>query len=132
MSMPISLSWLKAGGGGTSDSFQSASPNNWAWARLEAPRMQARAILQLARSMKRVAGRGRVVRKVGIRIRVEAGAGRQLKGRFMARAGRMALEFAGAHVAAQEPVAEILPRQVAGEFGQRHLIDAALKFDHHV
>src|SRR5579862_60372 len=110
MSMPISLSTLKAGGGGTSDSFQLASSNNWAWARREAPRMQASEILQLARSMKRVAGWWRVVRKAGIRVRVEAGPGRQFEGRFVARARRVALEFAGAHVAAEEPVAEILPR----------------------
>ena len=70
--------------------------------------------------------------EIGIGIRIEAGAGGSSKRRFMARVGRMALEFAGPHIAAQEAVAEILPRQVAGEFGQRHFVDAALELDHDI
>jgi hypothetical protein len=44
----------------------------------------------------------------------------------------MAFEFAGPHIAAQEAVAEVLPGQVAGQFGQGHLVDAALELDHDV
>src|SRR5437868_7006711 len=132
ISTGTSLLGSKAGAGGASVSFHSGSWNSCAWARPAAPSTQASRIVRLARNMGRVVRRGRVVGKMGIRIGVEAGAGRQLESRFMARAGRVALEFAGSHIAAQEAVSEVLPRQVAGELGQRHFIDASLEFDHHV
>src|SRR5690349_6180202 len=113
ISMPTSLSWLKVGGGGASDSFQSESPKSSAFASPEAPRTQASRTTRLAWSMQRVAGRGRLIRKIGIRIGIEAGAGRQLENRFVPRSRRVSLEFAGAHVASQEAVAKVLSRQVA-------------------
>src|SRR3954451_22708261 len=120
MVIGTSLSRSKAGGGGVSVSFQSALPNTWAWARPAAPSAQASSSARPARLAGeggRIVGRSGIVGKMGIRGGIEAGAGRQLEGRFMARARRMALEFAGPHIAAQEAVAEILPGQVAGEFG---------------
>ena len=44
----------------------------------------------------------------------------------------MALELSGAHVAAQEAIAEILPWQVASKLGERHFVDAPFEFDDHV
>jgi hypothetical protein len=56
-------------------------------------------------------------------------AGRQL-GRLRLRARVLAI--ARAHAAAQVAVAVVRAWQVAREFAQRHLVHAALEFDHHV
>src|SRR5688572_15696815 len=124
-----------SGAGGTGDSFQSGLTKIWADAGCQTkPRPKAKANSgddrrRLARRVK-LAGRncrafGRRRRNIGIGF--ESGAGRQLVDRLVATPVGMAIELAATHVATQKAVAEILAGQVAGQFGQRHLVDAALE-----